>query len=470
MHSQRVLLVDGHLAVRKPVADFLRSRRHSVLTAETLADAFKFLEQDRIDLVFIEAQLQDGDAADFLKGLIHMPCHPLVVVTSSNPSVESVVECMRLGACDFLIKPFSTRQVEETLKKSVLLSRVVNLNRPQVAKSAADLCIIGNSQPIVALKQLIQKVAPTDATVLIHGENGTGKELVSSDIYKLSFRADCPFVKINCAAVSETLMESEFFGHEKGSFTGAAERREGRFELANGGTLLLDEISEIPPRLQAKLLRVLQEREFERVGGAKTLHVDVRVLATTNRDMKKAVANGEFREDLYHRLNVFPLNIPPLRERGEDMFLLANHFLDAACKRYNRRISGFADRTLEAMKHYPWTGNVRELQNCVERAVILSTDESLIEVDALGILNSEECRPDNTPQPDLPCQQLSIPLNEAPSSVATLEELEKRHILHTLSLTKGNRTHAAELLKISIRTLRNKLHEYKINNNDTAAA
>lgn len=471
MQTQRILLVDDQLAIRKSVADALRAKRHSVLTAETVADAMKFLQQDRIDLVFIESQLSDGDAAGFLHGLTELAVHPLVVVTGSNPKIEVVVECMRLGACDFLLKPFSTRQVEETVKKAILLSRVVNVSRPQLSKSSSDLHLIGNSQPIVALKQLIHKVAPTEATVLIRGENGTGKELVSNDIYKLSSRCNGPFVKINCAAVSETLMESEFFGHEKGSFTGATERREGRFELANGGTLLLDEISEIPPRLQAKLLRVLQEREFERVGGSKTIKVDVRVLATTNRDMKKAVANGEFREDLYHRLNVFPLSIPPLRERGEDILLLANHFLSASCKRYGKETQGFTDQAIEAMKSYSWPGNVRELQNCVERAVILSAEDTAIQVEALGLMGPGESGSIQLEAPVLQSVTAAEDDSSAPDAsprIATLEELEKRHILRTLSLTRGNRTHAAELLKISIRTLRNKLHEYKVSDNAAA--
>jgi transcriptional regulator with GAF, ATPase, and Fis domain len=209
--------------------------------------------------------------------------------------------------------------------------------------------------------------------------------LVAQDIFNLSSRSEGPFIKINCAAVSESLMESEFFGHEKGAYTGATERREGRFELANGGTLLLDEISEVPLHLQAKLLRVLQERELERVGGSKTIKVDVRVIATTNRDMKRAVANGEFREDLYYRLNVFPIHIAPLRERKEDIPMLAEHFLHAGCKHYGRKISGFSPESLHAMENWAWNGNVRELQNCIERAVILTQEHSFIEPNALGL-------------------------------------------------------------------------------------
>jgi DNA-binding NtrC family response regulator len=386
------------------------------------------------------------------------------------------VAAIKLGAFDFIPKPFDLKQVAELVKKATLFNEVFQAQQSLCQDSDKKLRLLGNCPAMERLKGLIQKVAPTEATVLIAGENGTGKELVAHDIYQLSSRSEGPFIKINCAAVSETLMESEFFGHEKGAFTGATERREGRFELANGGTLLLDEVSEIPPKLQAKLLRVLQEREFERVGGSKTLKVDVRILATTNRDMKQAVASGDFREDLYYRLNVFPIHVPPLRERKESIQMLADHFLERFKEKYHREIPGFAPATMEAMKKYKWAGNVRELQNCIERAVIMSGDAP-IEFESLGLRSSDliDLAKIAPPPALLPEQAAPVPAEPAPepakssdgqnveaTSLPTLEEMERTHIYNALKLTMGNRTKAADLLKISIRTLRNKLNEYKL--------
>jgi transcriptional regulator with PAS, ATPase and Fis domain len=288
--------------------------------------------------------------------------------------------------------------------------------------------------------------------------------LIANEIFKASSRCNAPYIKVNCAAVSETLIESEFFGHEKGSFTGATERREGRFELANGGTLLLDEISEVSPKVQAKLLRVLQEREFERVGGSKTIKVDVRVLATTNRDLKKAVANGEFRQDLYYRLNVVPLMAPPLRNRQDDIMVLAETMLQTACRSYGIKVRGFSKAATEAMLSHDWPGNVRELQNTIERAVILAEENKFIEPDCLGLIHLVET-PTMTPPQIVPARQIwngEAQAEQGADEVKPLEEVEREHILRALEVTNGNRTQAAQLLKISIRTLRNKLNEYKL--------
>jgi DNA-binding NtrC family response regulator len=296
---------------------------------------------------------------------------------------------MRLGAANFIQKPFSVEQIEVVLKQAEEKSRLEKLtefySQETPGGGAVEMEMLGESAPMQSLKTMVKKVASTGATVLILGENGTGKELVAHEIWRQSPLAKNPYIKVNCAAISETLIESEFFGHEKGSFTGATERREGRFELANGGTILLDEISEIPPRLQAKLLRVLQEREFERVGGNRTIQVNVRVLATTNRDLMAAVQKGEFREDLYYRLNVFPMAVPPLRDRGQDVELLAQGFLEKFQRKHGIRPSGFSKSALAVIKAHSWPGNVRELQNTVERAVILSENGRPIEPGILGI-------------------------------------------------------------------------------------
>ncbi len=308
---------------------------------------------------------------------------------------------------------------------------------------------------------MIQKVAPTEATVLISGENGTGKEMVATEIFRTSGRSSSPFIKVNCAAISETLIESEFFGHEKGAFTGATEKREGRFELANRGTILLDEISEVSLKLQAKLLRVLQEREFERVGGGRPIAVNVRVLATTNRHLEKLVKQNEFRQDLFYRLNVFPIVVPPLRSRKDDIRALAAAFLKRITQRTGIASPTLTPEALAILERYDWPGNVRELQNVIERAVILSEPNEPISQAILGPMfpqtGGKQARSEIEPVPSTPT---------FPSEVVPLETVEKEYILYALKKANGNRTHTAQMLGISIRTLRNKLHEISEGNGE----
>ncbi len=312
--------------------------------------------------------------------------------------------------------------------------------------------IIGESKPVQDLKNLVGKVAKTEASVLITGENGTGKELVARELYRNSMLAKQPYIRVNCAAISETLMESEFFGHEKGSFTGATERREGRFELADGGTILLDEISEIVPALQAKLLRVLQEKEFERVGGNKTIQVKVRVLATTNRDLMDEVKKGNFREDLYYRLNVFPIAVPPLRDRDSDILLLANSFLARHAREHGIDEIEFSKDCKRAIESHNWPGNVRELENAVERAVILAEKGNAIEADLLGLNAFTGNKPIDS----------STGSETESGEIESMEEVERKHIQNALQAFDGNRTHAAEKLGLNVRTLRNKIKQYDL--------
>jgi DNA-binding NtrC family response regulator len=335
---------------------------------------------------------------------------------------------------------------------------------------------------MLRLRQLIERVAPTDATVLITGENGTGKEMVARELYRRSPRRQNPFIKVNCAAVSENLIESEFFGHERGSFTGATERREGRFELANQGTLLLDEVSEIPLNLQAKLLRVLQEREFERVGGNRTIKVNVRILATSNRDLLGTVEKGAFRQDLYYRLNVFPVHVPALRERPEDILPLAEHFLTRCARKMGVKVAGFSESAVKAMHAYRWPGNVRELQNTIERAVILTESGWMISSAALGLPMvsgegageallasgmanfSQSAGAQKAFDDSFSTSGSEVAVSAGPGqngAVYNIAELEKQAIKAALVQTAGNRTKAADMLGISIRTLRNKLQEYR---------
>ncbi len=470
MAIERILIVDDDFIIRKSLEDMLRKKRYSVVSAPTLAEAERYLAKDGFDLVLADIRLPDGDGTSLLEHISHSKKPPLTVMITAHGTIESAVNCMRGGAFDYVVKPFSPSEIEMVVKKAAAFDHIRRVNQHLSHASVAGSELIGDGPAMQQLKQLIRKVARTDATVLVHGENGTGKEMVASELFRSSSRSDAPFIKVNCAAISENLMESEFFGHEKGAFTGATERREGRFELADKGTILLDEISEISPALQAKLLRVLQEREFERVGGNKTLKVDVRVIATTNRNLLRSVEKKEFREDLYYWLNVFPLEVPPLRDRREDILLLAHDFLKGCARRHGLQLAGFTEAAMKTLQEHAWPGNVRELQNCVERAVILVEEGRLISPDDLGLVPSAPrgsvvltpqstaaAPPDASPGISEPARE-----NSAVGQPIPLEELERQHILEVLRGTGGNRTQAATILKISIRTLRNKLNEYKL--------
>jgi two-component system, NtrC family, response regulator AtoC len=516
MSLERILVVDDERLVRRSLEDILRSRKLQASMAPTLAAAEALIAKETFDLVMLDVRLPDGDGQRFLEQVMALPSHPLVVMMTGHGSIESAVACMRAGAFDYLLKPFLPAQIDLILRKADNYSQLVKVNRYFSERGSGEgEPLLGQSPSMLRTRQLVGRVAPTDATVLITGENGSGKEMVAREIFSNSPRRAEAYIKVNCAALSEQLIESELFGHEKGAFTGAIERREGRFELANRGTLLLDEVSELPLNLQAKLLRVLQEREFERVGGTKTIKVNVRILATSNRDLQQFVEKGLFRSDLYYRLNVFPIEVPPLRNRPEDIEVFAESFLRRFARKHGMRLPGFSEHALAALLAYPWPGNVRELQNTIERAVILSEDQRPVTTAALNLpqlariepgravahagLKVDPSRepfvvapaevPPATPAyvetpPPVPATPDPSPSAEAaaPEALAaggddpalvvftapeeepvmTLGELEKRAILRTLVATEGNRTKAADLLGISIRTLRNKLNEYRI--------
>jgi len=455
MSIEKVIVLEDDLIVRNSLEQCLRRRRYDVASVSTIAAATELLGKDNFDLIFLDMRLPDGDGIDLLKTIQQRPQKPLVVVTTGFGSIESAVECMKNGAFDYVIKPFSNEQIEFTLRKAEEFTQLLRVNRhlsQETETGAGEL--LGNSPAMETVRQLIRKVARTHATILIHGESGTGKELVARALYLESQRASAPFIRVNCAAVSEKLIESEFFGHEKGSFTGALTKREGRFELAHGGTILLDEISEISPNVQAKLLRVLEERELERVGGNRTIKVDVRVIATTNRNLENSVEKKEFRQDLYFRLNVVPIHVPPLRERLEDVPFLSNEFMRRLSRKHGVHIKDFSDEAMSALKNHNWPGNVRELQNVIERAVILCGENGVLEPQHLGLTPSQKLV-SSTPPGSVTASSFA-----GSDTLPPLAEMEKRHILAALEQCKGNRTHAAKLLDVSIRTLRNKLHEY----------
>lgn len=466
MAVEKILVIDDEPFIRKTFEEVLRGKRYGVSSAASIAEAERLMKREQFDVVFVDVRLPDGEGMSILERVSKGSTPPLAIMMSGFGTIESAVECMRAGAFDYLTKPFSISQIEVLVKKAESYRQMLQVNEYLSAEVAGAKDLVGASEEISRLRDMLRKVAPTEATVLIQGENGTGKELVALALYHSSTRSHHPYIRVNCAALSENLMESEFFGHEKGAFTGAMERREGRFELANGGTLLLDEISEISPRLQAKLLRVLQEKEFERVGGVKTIQVDVRVLATTNRDLRKAVEKGDFREDLYYRLNVFPVSVPPLRDRKGDIRVLAEYFLERFAKQYNRLDLKLSPECHAALDAHHWPGNVRELQNAVERAVIMSEPGAPLISSVLGLPGIKPVSELSAPSVN-DATDLKPPVNGDDSVLlgdahVSLAALEKEHILRVLSACADNRTRAADALQISIRTLRNKLHEYRL--------
>ncbi len=475
---EKVLIVEDEAVVRNLLTEIFTRRKCQVRCAQTLAEAETLLMSDSFDLMLLDLRLPDGDGQRFLERVATIPEHPLVVMVTGYGTIESAVACMRAGAFDYVLKPFSPSQIDIILKKAQSYRQLLQVNRYlSNPEEGEDGGLVGRSPAMLRLRQMVERVAPTDATVLITGESGTGKEMIARELYRASPRRSHPFIKVNCAAISQNLIESEFFGHERGAFTGATERREGRFELANQGTLLLDEVSEIPLNLQAKLLRVLQEREFERVGGNRTIKVNVRLLATSNRDLLSYVEKGDFRQDLYYRLNVFPVQVPPLRERGEDILLIAEHFLRRCARKHGIKVNGYSDSARAALASYRWPGNVREMQNTIERAVILTENGRPITAAALGLPGDfhieESTPPMNVPESTEPAYEIgssagaasptnhAVPVTDSAGGVQTIAVLEKQAIKAALLQTVGNRTQAAAVLGISIRTLRNKLQEYR---------
>jgi DNA-binding NtrC family response regulator len=443
----RILVVDDEVNARTALAELLRDEGYDV---ETAADAFKALgkyETFAPHVVVTDLKMPGMDGVELVKKIRDADEPAAVVVMTAFGAVQTAVDAMRAGAADYLTKPLNFDELLVVLDKVLeheQLRRETRQLRQRVRDRVAPNNIIGGSPPMQHVFEIIDQVAPSRATVLITGESGTGKELVANAIHQRSPRAGGPFVKLHCAALAESLLESELFGHEKGSFTGAMARKDGRFSIADGGTLFLDEIGEISPAIQVKLLRFLQEHEFERVGGTQTIRVDVRVIAATNRNLPEEVAKGRFREDLFYRLNVVSLEMPPLRDRPADIPALARFFLDRYAKDNNKTIEGFAPETLDRLVAYSWPGNVRELENAIERAVVLANG-SLLEPRHLP----PTVRPATSGIPGMP-----------PIPGATMAEIERYAIVETLKSTGGSTSKAAEVLGISTRTIQYRLHEY----------
>ena len=448
-----ILVVDDDDAHRGMLRTMLRSWGYTVDEAADGDEAVALVREKAFDVVLTDVRMARMDGIHALKGILeYNPALPVVLMTAYS-SVETAVEALRLGAYDYLVKPLDFEALKHTLEQAIEHSRLSVENRElrrQLTDAAARPDILGRSQAIKDMLQIISTVAPTEATVLITGESGTGKELVARALHEGSARADKPLVTVNCAALAENLLESELFGHEKGSFTGADRRREGRFMQADGGTLFLDEIGEMPLPLQAKLLRALQQGEVQRVGSDAPINVDVRVLAATNRDLRREAAEKRFREDLYFRLNVISIEVPSLCRRSEDIPLLAAHFLQRFAERNRKTIKGFAPQALDSMLHYSWPGNVRELENAVERAVILCNGDLITgrELPANVVDASPAETADAVPEGDISLAGLS------------LDTVERRAIEETLRQTGDNKSEAARRLGITRATLHNKLRKY----------
>ncbi len=446
MGTGNLLVIDDEPNARTALAEILREEGFGV---ETAADGFKGLsrfEEYSPDLVLTDLKMPGMDGVELLRKLRERGSGVPVVLMTAFAAVETAVSAMREGADDYLTKPLNTDElliVVHRCLERVKLRREAQDLRNQLSERYRFDNIVGSSAEMQEVFKSVAQVAPSRATVLLTGESGTGKELVAAAIHHRSPRKDGAFVKLHCAALAETLLESELFGHERGAFTGAERRREGRFEQADRGTLFLDEIGEITPATQVKLLRVLQEREFERVGGNQTLSVDVRVIAATNRDLKQLVAEGRFREDLYYRLNVINVHLPPLRKRPADVPALAMHFLRRFSKENDKRIERFTDSALALLAGHSWPGNVRELENIVERAVVLTEGDA---VEALHLPRELAQSEPHDAAPRIPG--------------ATMTDIERYAILRTLEAHGGSTSKAADTLGISVRKIQYKLHEY----------
>jgi two-component system NtrC family response regulator len=442
----RILVVDDEPAQRELVGGFLRKHGFDVVEAGGGSEAVARFKQEAFDLVLTDQRMPDLSGLEVLEAVRSTSPETAVVIMTAYGTIGTAVSAVKAGAADYLTKPLNLDDLLHRVHRVRERQRLVAENR-ELREALAERHrvegIIGDSGRMQEVLSLVRRVAPSDATVLIRGESGTGKELIARALHYASPRAAGPLVKVNCAALAESLLEAELFGHEKGAFTGAVASRKGRFELADGGSIFLDEIGDLPPHLQVKLLRVLQEREFERVGSSRPIKVDVRLLAATHRNLEALVREGRFREDLYYRINVVTIVLPPLRERREDLPPLIEHFLRAFAGKNGKTVRGLTREAREALLRYDYPGNIRELENLMERAVVLTRDD-VIGVEDLPLTLE-------TPAPGA---------GEGAGLIAAVEGLERRMIRDALAKADGTQTRAAELLGISERVLRYKLKKY----------
>ena len=457
----RILVVEDNPTMREGLEQMLLRAGHEVMTAADGPAALAVCREHPMDLVITDFKMEGMTGLELLESLRKQafPGDPDVVLITAYGTIDIAVDAMQRGAVDFITKPFDTDEFKVKVEKAL---RTRELMRERDAfKAEAEYLreevehhfgeIVGRSGSMRGIFESIRKVAETSSSVYIYGESGTGKELIARAIHRESPRRDGPFVKVNCSALAESLLESELFGHEKGAFTGAIRERKGRFELADGGTLFLDEISDIPPSVQVKLLRVLQEKEIERVGGEETIHVDVRIISATNRDLAPLVSKGAFREDLYYRLHIIPITVPPLRERKEDIAPLVHHFVKTISADIGKSVEGVSDEVMALFHRYDWPGNIRELENMIERAIVLCDGRSL-RVEEFPLDDRASTR--RSGEPLLPPPLGTISLDEA------LARLERAMIEGALAEARGVKTRTAELLGIKTSALYYKLEKY----------
>jgi DNA-binding NtrC family response regulator len=448
MAAERILVVDDEDNARRAIATILGEEGYEVAEASNGVDGLARISDFSPAVVLSDVRMPQMDGLTLLKKAREQGSDATFVMMTAFASVETAVEAMRAGADNYIVKPLDADAVLVILSKALekrSLRREAESLRDQVRQRTRFHNIIGDSSQIQGVYDVVRRAAATRATVLILGESGTGKELIAQALHQESSRKDKPFIRVHCAALSENLLESELFGHEKGSFTGAVGRKEGRFELADGGTLFLDEIGEISAAVQVKLLRVLQQREFERVGGTQTIKVDVRIVAATHRDLTAEVKAGRFREDLFYRLNVVSLTLPPLRARKSDIPQLVSHFLEKYSESYGKEVKGLAPGTLQALLSHDWPGNIRELENAIERAVVLAQGPELTADDLPPVLRG--------PRPTGSTSNHLIP-------GASMATIEREAILRTLEMVQGSTSRAAEILGISVRKIQYRLKEY----------
>jgi len=442
----KLLIVDDEKHIREGLEKALTIDGYDVELASEGKEALSKIEEGDIDLVITDLKMPNLSGEELMKETLdNYPYLPVIILTGHG-TIENAVEAMRNGAYDFITKPLNIDKLSLIVNRALENSSLKRQNRDllnQLKKKYSFENIIGKSASIKKVFETIEQVAPSRANVLIYGESGTGKEMIADAVPHNSPRRNKPYIKVHCAALPETLLESELLGHEKGAFTGAISRKRGRFELANTGTIFLDEIGEISLQTQVKLLRVIQEREFERVGGEQPVKVDVRIISATNKDLKEEIEKGNFREDLYYRLDVVSIYVPPLRERTDDIPLMVHKFIEELAKENNREIEGITNGALQALMSYKWPGNVRELRNVIESIVVLTKESVITEQDLPAYVRVKDEK-----------SSLKIPAG------VDLAEAEKRYILFTLENTGGNKTKASELLNIGRKTLHRKLSEY----------
>jgi len=453
-NDTRILIVDDEKIMRDSCCRVLQKEGYSALGSVSGEEALEKFDQEQFDLVLLDLMMPGIGGIETLRRLKEMDPEITIMIMTGYPSIETAVKAIKLGAYDYITKPFNPDElriaVNRALERKNLVGENHHLRRQLKSKNEAD-CIVGQSEAMCAIYELIRRTAPTDSTVLITGESGTGKELIARAIHDHSLRVDKAFITVDCSSLVETLLESELFGHVKGSFTGAIQAKYGSFELANGGTFFFDEIGNLSLDIQAKLLRVIQEKEIKPVGGERTRKVDVRIIAATNQDLKQLIAQKLFREDLYYRLNVVPIHIPPLREKKEDIPFLVNHFL----KKYNRKracpVTSTSSETMKLLMDYAWEGNIRELENAVERALIMEDGDTLLPQCFPWLIEKQQTK-----------------YTADSNKIYGLEELEKKHLQRVLKETGYRKGQAANLLGIDRKTLYKKIKKYALEQNKEA--